>query len=462
MVKNVYDYLLRLSELDNIVCCCAWPVTVLWKFSSFPRLRQSVVTRLRLVFMVFLTTICCLVLMSSVSWKIINNNICSKIGYRFCEMLHGPAPVYRIYFGLFIYLLTLGVAMLDITESKNCRALLHNRFWTLKTILLVLVITGFLLVPRSAYTGEIWHFFGLNAAFAYIVLQFLFLLDITHGINGKIVRWIESTNERSAKYCFFVLWLPTSMLYILSIYVTATFYRLYSLRNECSANAFFISFHIYMCASATFISIHPIIQAAKPKSGLLQSSVVTGYSSYIMWLTLSNEPDEVCNPTRVFLYPIDPLENPQILFSTFLTFFILFVFSTRIVDYPQYGKQPQHDLEEEEVPLTGTDKELEDDRFNSVVKDDELNGVEYSYSFFLITLSMACLYLMMTVTNWYRPEEEENLTVKLMAGWGAVWIKLCGGMFCVFIYIWSLVAPVIFPHSYKGLCFYEMIFSDAS
>lgn len=455
MVKSTYDYLLRLSELDNIVCCCVWPVTVLWKFSSLPRLRQSIVTRLRLVVMLFLVTVCCMVLMSSVGWKIVNNNICSKIGYRFCEILHGPAPVYRIYFGLFVYFLALGLLMVGVSDSQCWRALLHNRFWTLKAILLMLVITGFLLVPRSAYTGEIWHFFGLNAAFAYIVLQFIFLLDVTHALNGKIVEWMESTNERAAKYCFFVLWLPTSLLYVMSIYVTATFYRIYSSRNECTANIFFISFHVYMCASATFISIHPVIQAAKPKSGLLQSSVVTGYSSYVMWLTLSNEPDEVCNPAREYLYPMDPLENTQILSSMFLAFFILVIFSTRIIDHPQYGKHLQNTAENPPVAAR------EGNHFDSMIREDEQNGVEYSYSFFLITISLCCLHLMMTITNWYRPEEEENLTVKLMAGWGAVWIKLCGGIFCVFIYIWSLVAPVIFPHSYKELCFYDVLFSNS-
>ena len=463
---KLYDFLSRLSELDNLFCCCIWPVTVFWKFLSLSTLRQSVATRVRYATILLFSTFVCMFLISSISWKLLNNNVCSKIGYRICEILHGPAPVYRIYFGLFVYFLSLGLLMLGVADSKCHRALLHNRFWTLKIVILVFVIVGFILIPRSAYTGEVWHFFGLNGAFAYIVLQFLLLLDITHSVNSTIVDWIESANERAAKYCFFILWLPTSLLYLVSIFMTANFYKLYSSRSDCPANLFFISFHVYMCTSATFISVHPVIQSAKPKSGLLQSSVVTVYSTYMMWLTLSNEPDELCNPIREYLYPVDPLVNIQIFCSIILTFVILVSFVTRIVDYPQYGKQTKAREKDDEDENNVNDSSSHRQQngtysYDNVIWQDEENGVEYSYSFFLFVMSLCSLYLMMCITNWYRPEEEENLTVKLMAGWGAVWIKLCGGIFCVFIYIWSLVAPVLFPYSYKGLCCYELMFSNS-
>jgi len=445
--NTMIQILKRLSAIDELFYCCTWPIPILWNLFSLPRIRTSVTTRLRYVIILLFVTIISLVLLSSIGWKFLAHNVCPKIGYRYCELAHGPAPVYRIFFGTFIFFLLLGMLMLGVENSSSERAIIHNGFWSFKTVLLSLVGLGFLLVPRSYYTGEVWHFFGLNAAFAFIVLQFILLLDAVHTLNYKVVNWIEDFH-----YSFYVLlWTPTLAFNAFTILVVTNFYRSYSSQTDCVANLFFISFHVYMCVSATFISIHPVIQEAKPRSGLLQSSVVCAYSSFTLWMTLSNEPDEVCNPTREFLYPTDSVQNPEIILTICITFFILIVFSTRIVEPPQYGK------------VRATDNRIPEQHdamrdIRVMLWDDEKEGVEYSYSFFFFTLSLASLYLMMCTTNWYRPEEEENLTVKLIAGWGAVWIKLCSGMFCVFLYIWSMVAPMIFPHSYKDLCFYDAIF----
>lgn len=515
----------RISKIDELFYCCTWPVPLLWNACALPKIRTSIATRIRYIGALLVVTFVSLVLLSSLCWKVLTQTVCPKIGYRHCEFIHGPAPVYRIFFGSFTFFLVMGICMLGVENSKSSRAIFHNRFWFTKMLLLCSVTVCFLFIPRSYYTGEVWHFFGLNAAFAYIVLQFILLLDATHAANTRAVEWIESMANRSkAGLWYWLLWLPTIILYGFSVLVVVNFYRSYSSQTDCFANLFFITFHVYMCLSATFISIHPVIQTARPKSGLLQSSVVCAYSSYTLYLTLTNEPDELCNPTREFLYPADPIENAQILLTVNLTFLVLFVFSYRIVDAPQYGKMAKqrrkkagligtttvagsenetaaaaiddieikassksttstttrtpkdkkqsitsenvsrapNESQQQHYLVPGIDVSRvtridQEDRFDMTFEDEE-DGVEYSYSFFMFTLSLASLYLMMSITNWYRPEEEENMTVKLMAGWGAVWIKLCSGMFCVFLYIWSMVAPVIFPRSYRDLCFYDSVF----
>ena len=483
--KGFRSYLQLLAEIDNALCCVSWPFTIVWNFLNLPLLRQSLITRIRFVLMLFLVCIICLLMQSSKSWYILNERVCGKLGTQVCEMLHGPGAVYRVLFTFFLYFLFMSFFMISVRNSASWRAVLHNHFWTLKYILLVISTIAFIFLPRNKYSGEVWHFFGLNSGFAFIILQFVILVDTVHSVNTRLVKWIENNGNSSGKYtkyCFAALWIPTLGFYLTSGLGTAYLYRQYSSTTDCINNLFFISFHVYMCLSATLISIHPIVQKARPKSGLLQSSIASSYSTYIMWLTLSNQPDDICNPSREYIYPNDPLKNKQILLSLLITFTILFVFCFRVFNGGLYGKYVRDpddltesgdggevlpgdngsDVDVSEMLQNGTldePKRKTQLRWPSIIRDDEGEGVEYSYAFFHALLSVGSLYLMMTMTSWYRPEEEENMTVKLIAGWGAIWIKLCSGIFCVFLYIWSLVAPVIFPQSYRELVFYDMMFT---
>ena len=44
----------------------------------------------------------------------------------------------------------------------------------------------------------------------------------------------------------------------------------------------------------------------------------------------------------------------------------------------------------------------ESERGGQRIVDDETEYVTYSYTFFHVTMMFACLYLMMTITNWYK------------------------------------------------------------
>lgn len=480
--KSLHDHCYALAEVDNALCCFTWPISFVWYQWSLPRIRQSLVTRLQFVFILIIVSVLCLIMQSSKSWFVLNDRICSKIGFHICEMIHGPGPVYRITFAFFLYFSLMSFFLINVENTKSWRSVIHNHFWLFKYFFLISFGVLFIILPRNKYSGEVWHFFGLNSGFAFIILQFIILIDTVHALNTRVVHWIEDNEKGSeySKYYFAALWIPTTIFYTISGLGTAYFYKNYSSTTDCINNLFFISFHVYMCLAATLISIHPIVQKARPKSGLLQSSIASSYSTYIMWLTLSNQPDDICNPSREYIYPSDPLFNKQIMLSLFITFLILFVFCFRIFEKGLYGKffenlslssrsSSQSIITEEEIDLPEytRDETQEENVTNGsecmfrqkIIEDDEQEGVEYSYSFFHALLSLASLYLMMTMTNWYRPEEEENLTVKLIAGWGAIWIKLCSGIFCVFLYIWSLVAPVIFPNSYRDLVFYDMMFT---
>lgn len=74
--------------------------------------------------------------------------------------------------------------------------------------------------------------------------------------------------------------------------------------NSCGLNKFFISFNLILCVIASVVSTLPTIQEYNPRSGILQSSVVTLYVVYLTWSGMSNSPGMcyILNTCKLFLY----------------------------------------------------------------------------------------------------------------------------------------------------------------
>ncbi|XP_028171070.1 probable serine incorporator [Ostrinia furnacalis] len=80
-------------------------------------------------------------------------------------------------------------------------------------------------------------------------------------------------------------------------------------------------------------------------------------------------------------------------------------------------------------------------REEAKVVDNEGDGVAYSWTFFHVVFALATLYIMMTLTNWFNPSSElskENVA--------SMWVKITSSWLCIGLYVWTLVAPAVFPH----------------
>lgn len=55
-------------------------------------------------------------------------------------------------------------------------------------------------------------------------------------------------------------------------------------------NKFFISINLILCVAVSVISVLPAVQEALPRSGLLQSSMVSLYTIYLTWSAVANNP----------------------------------------------------------------------------------------------------------------------------------------------------------------------------
>ncbi|KXJ07794.1 putative serine incorporator, partial [Exaiptasia diaphana] len=201
--------------------------------------------------------------------------------------------------------------------------------------------------------------------------------------------------------------------------------------SGCSLNKFFISFNLILCIVISVISIFPKVQEVQPKSGLLQASIISLYTSYLTLSALASEPttavvvgnktiNTVCGDAEGLNISGTGVEGSEVtaIIVGLTLLFITVLYSSSVL-------------------ATGDAEE------GSKVNEDEDEAVVYSYSFFHFVFFLASLYIMMTLTNWYSPQG--STLENFQRNWGSVWVKMVCTWLCHVIYIWTLVAPLCFP-----------------
>lgn len=192
-----------------------------------------------------------------------------------------------------------------------------------------------------------WFIIGAIGAFLFILIQLVLLVDFAHSLNETWVDKMESENSRGwyagrwscsssltvssqsecLKVIVFVFYsallVVTVLLYVLSFTAVVLFFVFYTKPDGCSINKFFIGSNMLFSITASVISVLPIVQVrfdycqglsfsegslcwtpvcvfvclqeSQPRSGLLQSSVITLYTMFLTWSAMTNEPGEsVC------------------------------------------------------------------------------------------------------------------------------------------------------------------------
>ncbi|XP_004430427.1 PREDICTED: serine incorporator 3 [Ceratotherium simum simum] len=453
-----------------VPCLCGGASCLLC--SCCPNTKNSTVTRLIYAFILLLgTLVSCIML-----WGGMENQLKKIPGFceggfkikvadimtdKDCDVLVGYKAVYRITFALAIFFFVFFLLMLKVKTSKDPRAAVHNGFWFFKIAAIVGIMVGSFYIPGGHFTTA-WFVIGMVGAFFFILIQLVLLVDFAHSWNES---WVNRMEEGNPRLWYAALLSFTSIFYILSIVFVGLLYTYYTRPDGCTENKFFISINLILCVVVSVISIHPKIQEHQPRSGLLQSSVITLYTMYLTWSAMCNEPDRSCNPTLWSIItrmtaptlapgnstaPV-PTSTPPSKSGHFLdtdNFIGLIVFVLCLL----YSSiRNSNNSQVSKLTLSGSDSvilrdtttsgagEEEDGRPRRAV-DNETEGVQYSYSVFHLMLCLASLYIMMTLTNWYSPDAKfQSMTSK----WPAVWVKISSSWVCLLLYVWTLVAPLV-------------------
>jgi hypothetical protein len=164
-------------------------------------------------------------------------------------------------------------------------------------------IIGAFFIPEGSF-GETWMYFGMVGGFCFILIQLILIVDFAHSWAEA---WVGNYEETESRGWYFALMAITFLNYALTLTGTILLFVFFTkvsnpftspdhlftttLQSDgCDLNKFFISINLILSVIVSVISILPAVQENLARSGLLQSSVVSLYVTYLTWSALANSP----------------------------------------------------------------------------------------------------------------------------------------------------------------------------
>nr|CAG4644840.1 EOG090X07ET [Leptodora kindtii] len=443
---------LGLCSAAQLACCCGSTACSLC-CSACPSCKNSSSSRIMYALMLLLGTItACIMLSPGLQTAM------QKVP--FCEHPAPPSPVdcgaavgylavYRLCFAMTLFFFAMSLLMIGVKSSKDPRAGIQNGFWAIKYLVLIGTIIGAFFIPEdgSGTFGTTWMYFGLIGGFLFILIQLVLVIDFAHRWAES---WVAKYEESDSKAWFCALMFFTVAQYALCITAVVLFYIYYTAASGCALHKFFISFNLILCMAVSVVSVLPKVQEYQPCSGLLQSSVVSLYTMYLTWSAMSNQPDRACKPNFSSLVNGEPDggQKPTIdaesIVGLVIWFCCVLYSSIRTASSGQTERLIGSDkvLANHDNGSSGSNDLHESENGGAKVWDNESDGVAYSWSFFHLMFALATLYVMMTLTNWYKPASDLST---LSDNDASVWVKIISSWLCLGLYFWSLVAPLVLP-----------------
>ncbi|KAL3529003.1 hypothetical protein ACH5RR_008325 [Cinchona calisaya] len=328
--------------------------------------------------------------------------------------------VLRVSLGNFLFFTILAIFMMGVKTQKDPRDSVHHGGWMMKVICWCLLVILMFFVPNG-----IISFYETTSKFGsglFLLVQVVLLLDFVHRWNDKWVGYDE-------QFWYMALLIVSLVCYVATFAFSGLLFYLFTASgHDCGLNTFFIVMTLIFVFAFIVVTLHPSVSGS-----VLPASVLSVYCMYLCYSGLASEPrDYECNGLHKHSKAVSTGTLTIGLLTTVLSVVYSAVragSSTTLLSPPSSPRAGK--------PLLPLDKAGEEE------EKEKAKPVTYSYSFFHLIFSLASMYSAMLLTGWSTSVGESGKLVDV--GWPSVWVRIVTGWATATLFIWSLVAPILFP-----------------
>lgn len=336
----------------------------------------------------------------------------------------GNTLVYRVSFSLALFFLVHLIAVSDLTcciEAK-IRAQMQERFFSFKTLLLVLlVLLTFTVVPNAFFAGYAWLCMGVSSIF--LLVQIILLVDFSYQWNDDWGRRAEETGNQKWQYYLATVAIGSYAVGIICCIISFIYFVPHS---DCNFNAFAITAVVIVPGI-----ISTLVAVWVPHGSIVPTGIVFAYCSVMELLTLRATEDPYCNafPSSQGAGGSDSHSMKGLLISSLVSGAVL---AYTVVS--SSGDRTQMTLEATE---------------DAAQRDADDDGHLSGYMYFHLVMLMGSMYLAMLATDWtvsggVGSGDAGNNDVRAFGGRGvtaAFWVKHTSLWLTMATYMWTLLAP---------------------
>jgi len=193
---------------------------------------------------------------------------------------------------------------------------------------------------------------------------------------------------------------------------------------------------------------------AREDASIFTTGLAALYAQYLQWTALSAEPDKECNPNTGA-----GAATAQILLGILVTWFALFMMSGTAPTGEEKPKGGAAVDNEEKMSLSANEtKENADEtkvkkRADGDDSDEEHDKKKKAFIFaisketiiFQLIMMLSAMYYAMLCTNWLQPGLYTRGSNTASQEKQIYWLKVVSLWISLLIYVYSMVAPMLFP-----------------